>query len=109
MLRRPGEVLVKVAAAGVNPIDFKTRGAQGGVPKWAVTLPKIPGGDVAGVVVEADDSCKVKPLWHITVCRYQTTPEPVAVVSLHAHCPYGIQGLIMAAAPSVVCWVERSS
>jgi NADPH:quinone reductase-like Zn-dependent oxidoreductase len=39
--RRPGEVLVKVAAASVNPIDFKTRGAQGGVPRWAVTLPKV--------------------------------------------------------------------
>jgi hypothetical protein len=39
--RRPGEVLIKVAAAGVNPIDFKTRGAQGGVPRWAVTLPKV--------------------------------------------------------------------
>ena len=48
-----------MAAAGVNPIDFKTRGAQGGVPRWAVTLPKIPGGDVAGVVVEADAGSKV--------------------------------------------------
>lgn len=41
LYRRPGEVLIKVAAAGVNPIDFKTRGAQGGVPRWAVTLPKV--------------------------------------------------------------------
>ena len=93
-----------MAAAGVNPIDFKTRGAQGGVPTWAVTLPKIPGGDVAGMVVEADDSCKVKPLWHITVCRYQTTPEPVAVKSLHACCPYGILGFNIAAAGCVGTW-----
>lgn len=39
--RRPGEVLVQAAAAAVNPIDLKTRGAQGGVPRWAVTLPKV--------------------------------------------------------------------
>jgi hypothetical protein len=41
LCRRPGEVLIKVAAASINPIDFKTRGAHGGVPKFAITLPKV--------------------------------------------------------------------
>ncbi len=58
--RRPGEVLIKVAAASVNPIDFKTRAAKGGVPRFAVTLPKILGGDVAGVVLEADEGSQVR-------------------------------------------------
>jgi hypothetical protein len=46
--RRPGEVLIKVAAASINPIDFKTRGAHGGVPKFAVTLPKVTGFSTTG-------------------------------------------------------------
>lgn len=41
LFRRPGEVLIKVAAASINPIDFKMRGAHGGVPKFAITLPKV--------------------------------------------------------------------
>eukprot|EP00775_Hariotina_reticulata_P013537 gene13537-13663_t len=51
--RRPGEVVIRVAAASVNPIDWKTR--KGDVPRFA-----IPGGDVAGVVLEADVSSKFK-------------------------------------------------
>ena len=47
-----GEVLVKVAFAGVNPIDVKTRSGLG----WAASqhkdhLPWVPGYDVAGEVV----------------------------------------------------------
>lgn len=57
--RRKGEVLIKVAAASVNPIDWKTR--KGEVPRFAVTRPKIPGGDVAGVVQEADPDSQFKP------------------------------------------------
>lgn len=37
--RRPGEVLIKVASASVNPIDWKTR--KGEVPKFLVTMPKV--------------------------------------------------------------------
>jgi NADPH2:quinone reductase len=36
--RRPGEVVIKVAAASVNPIDWKTR--KGDVPRFSVTRPK---------------------------------------------------------------------
>ncbi|EDP57269.1 NADP-dependent oxidoreductase [Vibrio sp. AND4] len=47
-----GEVLVKVAYSGVNPIDVKTRAGLG----WAATqnknnLPWVPGYDIAGHVV----------------------------------------------------------
>jgi NADPH:quinone reductase-like Zn-dependent oxidoreductase len=48
-----GEVLVRVRAAGVNPVDWKIRQGQLRFilhPKF----PYIPGGDIAGEVVEAD-------------------------------------------------------
>ena len=44
----PTEVLVRVAAAGVNPVDWKVR-ARGGIP---AELPFTVGWDVAGVVEE---------------------------------------------------------
>ena len=45
-LPKPNEVLVKVAAVGLNPVDYKT--AQMGWPTWQ--WPHILGLDVAGVV-----------------------------------------------------------
>lgn len=46
----PGEVLVAVQAASVNPIDWKIR--DGSARTLAPDLPRIPGFDVAGVVAE---------------------------------------------------------
>lgn len=43
------EVLVRVVAAGVNPVDFKTRRGHG-VARWAGPPPFIVGWDVCGVV-----------------------------------------------------------
>jgi NADPH:quinone reductase-like Zn-dependent oxidoreductase len=51
-LRISSEVLVKVVAAGVNPIDAKTRAGKG--PFAAITrFPAVLGNDFSGVVVEA--------------------------------------------------------
>ena len=44
---KAGEVLVRVHAAGVNPIDWKLRA---GHIQAMVKLPQIPGFDIAGVV-----------------------------------------------------------
>ncbi|MEV7280449.1 NADP-dependent oxidoreductase [Streptomyces sp. NPDC093111] len=45
----PGEVLVRVVAAGINPVDWKL--AAGGLdPLMVAHFPLIPGWDVAGVV-----------------------------------------------------------
>jgi NADPH:quinone reductase-like Zn-dependent oxidoreductase len=44
------EVLVEVHAAGVNPVDYKTR-SGGGVARWVGPPPFVPGWDVAGIVV----------------------------------------------------------
>jgi NADPH:quinone reductase-like Zn-dependent oxidoreductase len=47
----PGEIRVRVAAAGVNPVDWKVR--SGAVRELlAVDLPAIPGRDAVGVVDE---------------------------------------------------------
>ncbi|MFF2012506.1 NADP-dependent oxidoreductase [Streptomyces sp. NPDC058195] len=46
----PGQVLLAVRAAGVNPLDWRLRG--GSVAQMMpVEFPFVPGGDVAGVVV----------------------------------------------------------
>jgi len=51
-VRISSEVLVKVLAAGVNPIDAKTRAGRG--PFAAITrFPAVLGNDFSGVVVEA--------------------------------------------------------
>ncbi len=44
----PTEVLVRVKAAGINPVDVFTR--EGKAYMRALTLPHIPGWDIAGVV-----------------------------------------------------------
>lgn len=46
----PTEVLVRVVAAGVNPVDVFTR--EGRAYQRALSLPFVPGWDVAGVVEE---------------------------------------------------------
>ncbi|MET8740421.1 NADP-dependent oxidoreductase [Streptomyces sp. NPDC004728] len=48
----PGQVLVEVRAAGVNPLDWQLR--SGAVAEMMpMEFPSVPGGDVAGVVAEA--------------------------------------------------------
>lgn len=53
-LERPSpistEVLVEVHAAGVNPVDYKTRRGEA-VARWVGPPPYVPGWDIAGVVV----------------------------------------------------------
>ena len=53
---KPNEVLVRVVAASLNPIDFKLK--RGDLGKLFTKTPMVPGADVAGVVVEASSSGK---------------------------------------------------
>ncbi|MEO8395211.1 MAG: NADP-dependent oxidoreductase [Chloroflexota bacterium] len=47
-----GEVLVKVYAAGINPVDWKTRQAGGIMKANGIPLPYILGWDISGVIEE---------------------------------------------------------
>jgi NADPH:quinone reductase len=47
---QPGEVLVRIAASGVNPLDTKIR--AGAAQHARVRVPAILGMDLAGVVIE---------------------------------------------------------
>lgn len=51
----PGEVLVHVKAAGVNPVDWKIRD---GMMRGAISLPFTPGFDVSGTVEATEASVK---------------------------------------------------
>ena len=55
----PGEVLIEVHAASINPADVKN--VQGSFPQ--TKLPRIPGRDLAGVVVAGDDAMKGVQVW----------------------------------------------
>ncbi|MEU5459686.1 NADP-dependent oxidoreductase [Streptomyces globisporus] len=50
----PGEIRIRVAAAGVNPIDWKLRSGEVRA-YFPVEFPAIPGRDAAGVVDEVGD------------------------------------------------------
>lgn len=58
---KPDEVLIRVHAAGVNPVDWKVR--QGLTKDWLkYTMPFIPGWDVSGVVESVGlDTMRLKP------------------------------------------------
>ncbi|HEU4553356.1 MAG TPA: NADP-dependent oxidoreductase [Chitinophaga sp.] len=46
-----GQLLVRVKAAGINPVDYKTRSGKGQAQRF--TLPAILGWDIAGQIVDA--------------------------------------------------------
>lgn len=52
-VRLPGSVLIRVHAAGVNPIDYRLRRGEA---KWILPggFPRVPGYDVAGEIAEGD-------------------------------------------------------
>jgi D-arabinose 1-dehydrogenase-like Zn-dependent alcohol dehydrogenase len=75
---RPGEVLVRVIAAGVGPWDASFRRGS-----WAGSLPYVPGGEFSGVVVgdtgadaALDDGAPVYGYPGLTGCyaQYVTCP-----------------------------------
>jgi NADPH:quinone reductase len=85
----PGEVLVRVHRAGVNPTDWKSR--RGSAPGTSVEPPQIPGQDGSGVVEEVGEG--VEPalrglrvwLWEAAHGRpYGTAAEYALVPRRHA-------------------------
>lgn len=89
--RTAGQVLIDNRATSVNPVDYKLRE---GLSKLAnPRLPAVPGGDVAGVVLEADAGSAFKPgdrvfaLTHRCVGAY--TSRIVLPEAALAHIPEG--------------------
>jgi len=94
----PGEVLVRVLAAGVGPWDASLRG--GG---WTGSLPYVPGGEFAGLVVgetgadaALDDGAPVYGYPGLTGCYAQYLTCPVEQL---APVPGGLPIVDAAAAP----------
>jgi NADPH:quinone reductase-like Zn-dependent oxidoreductase len=89
----PGEVLVRVAAAGVNPVDWKVRaGAAGG--RFG-RPPYVPGWDVAGVVAAAGDGVSAFAAGD-QVFGMPWFPEPAGCYAEYVRAPAGQ----LAAAPA---------
>ena len=63
----PGEVVVRVEAAGVNPVDAYMR--SGGYGARNPALPYTPGSDAAGVVKAVGAGVKLKPGQRVYVAR----------------------------------------
>jgi NADPH2:quinone reductase len=57
----PGEVLVRVAFAGLNPLDFKLRDGSSGRAS-ALTLPAVLGREMAGEVIGAGEGVDLEAL-----------------------------------------------
>ena len=94
----PGQVLVRVLAAGVGPWDASLR--RGG---WSGSLPYVPGGEFAGVVVgdtgadaALDDGAPVYGYPGLTGCYAQYVVCPVEQL---APIPAGLSAVDAAAVP----------
>lgn len=78
----PGEVLIRIQAASITPGDVKN--VQGGT-RGAVTLPRIPGRNFAGVVDRGSPDCEGQEVWgtggDLGVLRDGTHAEYVVVPS----------------------------
>lgn len=99
---KSGEVLVRVHAAGVNPVDFKIRN---GSMKFITgsKFPRILGGDIAGVVEQAGDKSEYRPgdrVYAMLSLKGGGYAEFVTVKESHlCHIPDGISMKEAAATP----------
>jgi NADPH:quinone reductase-like Zn-dependent oxidoreductase len=97
----PGEVLVRVAAAGVNPVDIIER--TGGDRDWRPALPDILGWDVAGSVVGLGPGAKGFSVGdRVLAWTYHTYAELCLVkAELLVKIPQGLELTAAAALPLV--------
>ncbi|MGP0067077.1 MAG: NADP-dependent oxidoreductase [Isosphaeraceae bacterium] len=97
-----GEILVRVGAAGVNPVDWKIRRGDLRLILW-LRFPYIPGGDVAGEVVEVGPG----------VTRFKPGDAVVAFVDLRRGGGYSELAVVDESAaalkPGALSFVEAAS
>ena len=102
----PGLIVIRVAAAALNPVDFKMR--RNDQPDFLIPKPKIPGCDVSGTVVSAGEGTpfavgdKVYGMLPIIGNRWGGLAEyAVGDANLFAHAPTSIPLAEAAALPLV--------
>ena len=101
-IARSGEVVVKVAAAGVNPVDAIER--TGGTKDWRpLQFPAVLGWDLSGTVVKLGDGVTNLAVGDkVCAWAYHTYAELcAAAANLFAKVPEGIDLLDAAAYPLV--------
>jgi NADPH:quinone reductase-like Zn-dependent oxidoreductase len=85
-----GEILVRVRAAGVNPVDWKIRRGDLRLVLW-LRFPYIPGGDIAGEVVEVGPG----------VTRFKMGDPVVAFVGLKSGGGYAERAVVKESAAAL--------
>jgi NADPH:quinone reductase-like Zn-dependent oxidoreductase len=103
-----GEVLIRVAASSVNPIDFKMRSGAAG-PRYPIQFPTILGRDVAGIVRALGPGVGgFSPGEKVIALTWHTYAELVAVkASDIAVLPEGLDLVEAAALPLVTLTGEQ--
>jgi NADPH:quinone reductase-like Zn-dependent oxidoreductase len=102
----PGQIRIRVAAASVNPIDWKLVG--GHLPgSEAPSGPEVPGFDAAGVVDEVGDGVTGVAVGDDVFGLGRSTQAELAVLTAWAPKPASLDWSVAAAAPSAVETSER--
>lgn len=83
-----GEVLIRVHAAGTNPVDWKTRAGQGVARRMPIRFPFIPGWDVSGMV-EGSGNGGIPYQLGDAVYGMVRFPEPGATYAEYVTAPAG--------------------
>ena len=112
-VRRPDQLLIRVHAASVNPVDFKMRRAK--LPQWLVRAGrKIPGADIAGIVLEVPRGSRfrvgdrVAAMMPVVFTHWGASAELAAVNEAHvALIPAGIRFVDAAALPLIALTVVQ--
>lgn len=98
-VRAPGQVLVALEAAGLNPADYKVR--RGATP--LAPLPSGIGREFAGRVLEADAASAFRPGDRVIGTSEWVIGERIAIdESLLARCPDGLDVRVAACLPVAV-------
>lgn len=92
----PGQVRLRVRAAGVNPFDYKVRNGWMR-DAFTVTFPKIPGGEAAGVVDEVGEG----------VTDLAVGDEVLGFMDTGAYATYALSSLVVRK-PAQLGWGEAA-
>lgn len=102
----PGQVRVRVAAAGINPLDWKL--VAGLIPaREPLTGAVVPGVEAAGVVDEVGEGVTGVSLGDDVFGMGSATHAEFAVLGAWAHKPASLDWSVAAAAPSALETSER--